>query len=141
MLWRKILLPLFTVKNEGEASGSRAMDDDNGDDQDEYHAEDEGFDGLEDVNETNEYKNQTHSNGGSLGNIPPAPTAHGHGAKTWAVGNKCAGYKKFQVLVDCDLVSEEEVDEEIIIDVDDVTGSLLQDVALAEDSSDVFKKW
>jgi hypothetical protein len=129
---------LFTVENEGEASGSNAMDDANSDEQDEDHAEDDGFDGLEDVNETHEDENQTPSNGATLGNIPPAPTAQRHGAKIWAVGNKCVGYNKFQVMVDCDLVSEEDVYEEIMIDVADVTGSLL-DVALAEDSSDGFK--
>ncbi|KAM0927311.1 hypothetical protein ACQ4PT_002963 [Festuca glaucescens] len=113
---------IFTVEGDNEIEGPDDMDNDDGNDgHDEDPGEEEGFDGLEDVNEQLDEK-QTPDKSGAQSNLPPSPADKKRGAQSWAGGykNKTC-YNSFQPLLDYELIDEEEVDEEIEIDVDDVT--------------------
>ncbi|XP_051196668.2 uncharacterized protein [Lolium perenne] len=128
----------FEVERDGAGGGNSNNDDDNNDKGNadgDMDGEQEGFDGLEDLNEMQD--DNTHTPGAQLGSMPPSQVTK-YGAKTCPVIH-VAQSNSFQPLVDFGLLDEEEVDEEFVVDEMEGVTAAINGVTLEETELGVEK--
>uniref|UniRef100_A0ACD5XFK3 Uncharacterized protein n=1 Tax=Avena sativa TaxID=4498 RepID=A0ACD5XFK3_AVESA len=121
----------FDVEDESAVVESNNNDDDNNNPDGDEHGngnEQEGFDGLEDMNEG--LNDDPHTPGVQFGSIPPPQPDKRYGAKSCPVNIQVAD-NRFQPLMDFGLLDEEDLIEEDV-EVMDVVTAGLNETSIAE---------